>query len=105
VFLDPGAGDIAELYDTVEVIHPKTGATVAALAHKPNGGACVYLGSNGCTIHERAPATCRAFDCRVYYMHMKAAPRTARKRELRDQYSAKEMFEAGRELQRKYPHI
>jgi len=33
------------------------------IAHLPNGD-CVYLGDNGCTIHGRAPALCRAADCR-----------------------------------------
>jgi hypothetical protein len=33
------------------------------LAHRPNGD-CVYLGVDGCTIHGRAPALCRAADCR-----------------------------------------
>lgn len=28
-------------------------------------GTCVYLGERGCTIHHRAPAICRRFDCRV----------------------------------------
>jgi Fe-S-cluster containining protein len=103
VFLDPEAGDVVELYDTVDVVHPKTKAVVKALAHKPDGGGCIYLGPNGCTIHDRAPSLCRAFDCRVYYRTMKAAPRAVRKRELRDQYSAKNLFEAGRDLERKYP--
>lgn len=33
------------------------------IAHKPDGD-CVYLDENGCTIHGRAPALCRAADCR-----------------------------------------
>lgn len=33
------------------------------LRHKPNGD-CVYLGANGCSIHDRAPWACRQFDCR-----------------------------------------
>lgn len=102
VFLDPAAGDIPELYDTVDVVDPKNGATVKALAHKPNGD-CHYLGTDGCTIHDRAPATCQAFDCRLYYLGMMAKPRLIRKREIRDQFSAKELFEIGRDMQRKYP--
>jgi Fe-S-cluster containining protein len=102
VFLDPDSGDVPALYDTVDVIDPKSGAPVKALAHKPSGE-CVYLGSTGCTIHDRAPAMCRAFDCRAYYLAMMSKPRTVRKREIRDQYSAKELFEIGRDLQRKHP--
>lgn len=33
------------------------------LAHKPNGD-CVYLGDNGCTIHDSKPQMCREMDCR-----------------------------------------
>ncbi len=103
VFLDPAQGDIAELYDTVEVIHPTTGAPARALAHRPNGGGCIYLGANGCTIHDRAPSMCRNFDCRLYYWQMMGKPRALRKRELREQYTAKELFEAGSNLQQKHP--
>jgi len=34
------------------------------LAHTPDGD-CVYLGEAGCTIHDHAPALCRAADCRA----------------------------------------
>jgi len=33
------------------------------LKRHPNGD-CVYLGADGCTIHDRAPVICRIFDCR-----------------------------------------
>lgn len=33
------------------------------LRRHPNGD-CIFLGPQGCTIHERRPATCRGFDCR-----------------------------------------
>lgn len=33
------------------------------LAHKLNGD-CVYLGPGGCSIYDRRPILCRAFDCR-----------------------------------------
>lgn len=36
--------------------------TIHYLAHKEDG-ACVYLGENGCTIHDRAPVICRQFSC------------------------------------------
>ncbi len=29
-------------------------------------GSCHYLGEQGCTIYERRPVVCRAFDCRSY---------------------------------------
>ncbi len=34
------------------------------LAHKPNGE-CIYLQSDGCSIHDRAPELCRLADCRT----------------------------------------
>jgi len=33
------------------------------LAHKANGE-CLYLGPDGCQIHERRPIQCRTMDCR-----------------------------------------
>jgi hypothetical protein len=33
------------------------------LAHKPNGD-CLYLGDEGCTIHDMKPQMCRDMDCR-----------------------------------------
>jgi hypothetical protein len=40
------------------------------LAHQPNGD-CVYLGPDGCTIHERHPVICRRFDCAEIYAAVK----------------------------------
>jgi len=34
------------------------------LPKRPDG-ACIYLGDTGCTIYEKRPQACRAFDCRV----------------------------------------
>jgi Fe-S-cluster containining protein len=34
------------------------------LAHKPNGD-CIYLDEDSCSIHDHAPALCRAADCRT----------------------------------------
>jgi Fe-S-cluster containining protein len=34
------------------------------LAHNKNDD-CIYLGHDGCTIHERKPVMCRVFDCRI----------------------------------------
>lgn len=33
-------------------------------------GSCVYLGREGCMIHELAPKVCRDFDCRQYFLSM-----------------------------------
>ena len=34
------------------------------LAHESNGD-CIYLGKNGCTIHDTKPLMCREMDCRL----------------------------------------
>lgn len=36
------------------------------LKHRPDGG-CIYLGETGCTIYERRPAICKAFDCGLWF--------------------------------------
>lgn len=45
-----------------------------ALAKGADGN-CVYLGQGGCTIHGRAPAMCRTFDCRAYFLALERRPR------------------------------
>jgi hypothetical protein len=62
VLLMPGEGDIPEAYERQRIE-----AGVEALAHQPNGD-CWYLGQNGCTIHNRKPVRCRAFDCRRFIL-------------------------------------
>jgi Fe-S-cluster containining protein len=67
VILYPQVDDVAS-YETEESIFQDK--TLHVLKQKPNGS-CVYLGEKGCTIHYRAPAVCRAFDCRLWYLHFK----------------------------------
>ena len=55
------AGDDWQSYRTEP--HPFY-AGCLMLAHKPSGE-CVYLGEDGCTIHERRPVQCRTMDCRT----------------------------------------
>ena len=41
---------------------------LAILRQQPNGD-CVYLDrKTGCTIHDRAPAMCKRFDCRKWFL-------------------------------------
>ncbi len=74
IVLHPELGDRAEDYETMVAPFPITGKPVLALKHKPEGG-CIYLGEAGCTIHDRAPAICREFDCRRFYLSMTRAER------------------------------
>lgn len=66
VFLHPERGDDPSRFHTRELLNPLTGLVQLALATDSNG-ACVYLGDAGCTIHDTAPAICRAFDCKALY--------------------------------------
>lgn len=67
LMLEPWNGDDVASYECELTPHPVSGALVIALKRKPNGD-CHYLGPTGCTIHERAPAQCRDFDCRKFFM-------------------------------------
>ena len=40
-------------------------------------GSCVHLGPDGCTVYDRRPRICRAFDCREHY-HLPSAERRRR---------------------------
>lgn len=68
VTLFPEAGDDPSTYLTKEAVMVD-GTPLVMLQHKPNGD-CVYLGESGCTIHDRAPAVCRTFDCRGFYLKL-----------------------------------
>ena len=70
--------------------------TIAVLKQKPNGD-CLYLGKQGCTIHDRAPKMCREFDCRAWY---RSFSRDQRKQIIRNSPKpdvAKAIFAAGRQ--------
>jgi hypothetical protein len=64
VILRPEAGDDVSSYEAELIssaLYP--GRLMPALKRDPLTGACVYLGDTGCTIHGRAPWTCRRFHC------------------------------------------
>lgn len=65
IILHPESGDKIETYETMDVTHPLTHRPAKALARQANGW-CIYLSETGCTIHDRAPAICREFDCRRF---------------------------------------
>lgn len=104
IFLKPEFGDRVEDHagNTVEASNPLTGERGVALKHKPKreGGGCIYLGPTGCTIHGRAPAVCRAFDCRRLYLSLFDIPRVERRRLQRDLQKrglmSREVIEAGK---------
>ena len=102
IVLDPAAGDVVEIYETVEVVDPRSGRAAEALAHQENGD-CVYLGPEGCTIHSYRPRICRQFDCRVHYRSIAKKPAHERNQALRESPNLRELYEIGRAMQKKHP--
>lgn len=85
VVLDPDVDDMnGYLVDAATI----GGVDAKVLKRKPNGD-CVYLGDGGCTIWNRAPAMCRVFDCRLFFLKFTNAQR----RGLPD---AKDIFQAAK---------
>lgn len=97
IFLHPECGDDPDAYETELVEYPimVNGRRIKApaLKHKPDGS-CVYLGPHGCTIHDRAPAICKEFDCRRLYQSM---TRAERRRRVRQGVLDKAVLDAGRD--------
>lgn len=93
IVLHPECGDVPAHYDTEKSTHPLTGAPCLMLRKKEDGS-CIYLGEGGCTIHGRAPAICREFDCRRMFLKF---TRPERRRLIKTGLFDKEVFDAGRE--------
>lgn len=91
LILHPELGDDPGQYETQRVRNPITGKMDHALQHKPGGG-CIYLGAHGCTIWDRAPAICREFDCRRFFLRL---GRQGRKRALRAGWADRDVLDAG----------
>jgi uncharacterized protein len=87
----PEAGDDPESYRCHSRTLPN-GFTYFEIDHHENGD-CVYLGADGCTIHERAPYLCRTFDCRRAYL---ATPRHQRRKLAAEGRASAAVYEAGR---------
>lgn len=92
IMLYPEHGDDPSQYETMEIVNPLTGKKGRALTHKPNGE-CTYLGPEGCTIHDRAPVLCKAYDCRRNFLKF---TRAERRRLVKEGIVDREKFDAGR---------
>lgn len=68
-------GDDVQSYDHRIVELPGVGSA-PVLRQRPNGE-CVYLEDGKCSIWERAPKVCRAFDCRRFYLNYSRQVRRA----------------------------
>lgn len=88
----PDHGDDPKRYAHDIIVSPGQGP-IAILKHKPNGD-CVYLGSNGCTIHGNAPFLCRVFDCRQWF---RGHSRAERRKMVEASPGTRDVFDAGRE--------
>jgi Fe-S-cluster containining protein len=91
--LQPEKGDVVENYQHVYLL--RDCKKVAVLDRRMNGD-CIYLGEDGCTIHDRAPAVCREFDCRRLWRESDRNGRRERK-------TLKPLFDRGRELVEQEP--
>lgn len=94
LFLHPEMGDKPEDYETMPAVNPLNGRVGVALKQKPNGD-CIYLGENGCTIHGRAPAICKEFDCRRFFLSL--GDRNQRRQLLKTGLVTKDVYKAGRD--------
>lgn len=88
VIVDEAFGDDPTQYDTV----PVDDGTFRALRRRPDG-ACTYLADGRCTIYERRPALCRAFDCRGL---VRSRSRRAIRQGIRDGVLDRDVVRAGR---------
>jgi len=60
IILHPEDGDVIDDYDCSVLPDGRW-----ALKQQANGN-CIYLTDEGCAIHDRSPAVCREFDCRLF---------------------------------------
>lgn len=96
VMLLPQEGDVVESYEHEIMDLPGAGRG-AVLKRQPNGD-CVYLGENGCTIHDRAPSVCRVFDCRGAYLAFMDHPRHERRMMVSRGYIDREILAVGKTM-------
>ena len=88
--LMPERGDLIWTYKHDVVA---TAAGPKAVLKCGETGECIYLGRDGCTLHDRAPAICRAFDCRELFL---SKTRSERLMLAKSGVVSNEVFSAGR---------
>ena len=88
--LMPERGDLVWTYEHDVIVTP---AGPSAVLRCAGSGECTYLDRDGCTIHNRAPAVCRAFDCRYLVYGKTSAELDAM---VNSGMASKEIFSAGR---------
>lgn len=93
IVLHPECGDRIEDYECQSIINPLTGQQTYALKRNERNE-CIYLGIDGCSIHERAPVICKEFDCRRAFQKWS---RKDRRMLVANGVMSKEVFDAGRQ--------
>ena len=93
--LYPERGDVVEDYEHQYV------RGVPALAWS-EGGDCIYVGSDGCTIHDRRPSLCRGYDCRIEYLSL---TRQQRRADMKARPYQMAIYKAARRLLRRIDHV
>ena len=92
--LRPDMGDDIHAYKTALWFRP--GQLPKLILDRLPNGDCVYLDeATGCTIHDRAPWTCRTFDCRETF---RSSDRPGRRLAVKSGEMTKEIFARGRKL-------
>lgn len=96
IALYPEHGDAIGEYDTRVVPSPTEPGRLVAILKQREDGSCIYLGETGCTIYDKRPQICRAFDCGAFY---RDTPRHERKRMVREGKATQVLFDRGREIE------
>lgn len=91
IILMPDKGDVVESYQHDILALPIVGPI--AVVSKGFDGNCIYLGADGCSIHDRAPVICRTFDCRRLFL---SKTRKERRAMVKSGMASAEVFTAGR---------
>jgi hypothetical protein len=90
VMLLPDEGDVLATYDYEIRDLPGVGSGPVL---KKVDGHCVYLVDGKCSIWHRAPAICRIFDCRRFYL---SHPRAERRRLVKLGALSRDVLDAGK---------
>lgn len=93
--LHPEKGDDVSSYQTAQWYRDGIDKPPIVILDRLPNGDCFYLGEHGCTIHRRAPISCREFDCRSIFA---GSDRPGRRLAAKQGLMPKAIFDRGREL-------
>jgi len=88
-------GDDVSSYRTAQWFRDGLNKPPILILDRLPSGECFYLGTDGCTIHDRVPRACLDYDCRQMF---KNSDRTGRKLAVKRGIVPKGIYERGREL-------